>query len=445
MATKHIPRQSLGHWLPRNRQVIAKWVKQKVEEAKGSDDELLPSVRAFQQLVNCNDDYRRLANNMFTEASNRYPKDPTGACAIQSFDEFINVLNNVVQAGPEFYDTDDPPTAMGLIGFPINALLDWPMGTASGYGFFLLPEINTSLQSVLNDWGELLKNHTPQKCLEEWTSQDAQRLLAGSANIGNTCYTFDQIFLCPDVSKPFLGFTQWDEFFTRCFKDGIRPIEAPDNAPDLTYPDPTAVIVNACESAPLQFQTGVKLLDNFWIKEQPYSLVNMLNGNLMAQDFADGSVYQAFLSAKSYHRWHAPVSGKVVAIEKVPGTYYSENFFEGLAADPDSPDPAAPNYSQPYISAVATRGIIYIQATNPKIGLMAIVFIGMAEVSSVEFTVNKNDDIVKGDEIGMFHFGGSSHCMVFRPGVDIRLIHPPPYDIDTEKNLAVKSAWAVVA
>ena len=41
--------------------------------------------------------------------------------------------------------------------------------------------------------------------------------------------------------------------------------------------------------------------------------------------------------------------------------------------------------------------------------------IGMAEVSSVDF-----DDLQrfeKGQEIGRFHFGGSTHCLVFGAGV----------------------------
>ncbi|KAJ0307700.1 hypothetical protein Brms1b_009885 [Colletotrichum noveboracense] len=161
--------------------------------------------------------------------------------------------------------------------------------------------------------------------------------------------------------------------------------------------------------------------------------------------FVGGTVYQAFLSAKSYHRWHAPVSGKVVNIEQVPGTYYAENYFEGLAGNPNDPDPAAPNYSQPYISAVATRGIIYIEAENSKIGLMAIVFIGMAEVSSCEFTVKPGDAIQQGQRIGMFHFGGSSHCMVFRPGVEMTF-EPPPKDwnMETEKNNKVNSLLAKI-
>lgn len=41
----------------------------------------------------------------------------------------------------------------------------------------------------------------------------------------------------------------------------------------------------------------------------------------------------------------------------------------------------------------------------------------MAEVSSCEITVQAGDRVQKGDPLGMFHFGGSTHCLLFRPGV----------------------------
>lgn len=446
--------QALGHWLPKDRGLIAQWVSQKVEAARKAPDGRLfkgetpvdPSVAKFQQIVVDSPYLLKLADDMFTEASNKYPQDPVGNCAITSFNEFIGVLGLVIQSGPEFYDKAEPETAMGLIGFPINALLDWPMGTVSGYEFFLQPEVNDALKEVLNSWGKFLGNPESQACLDGWLSEKAQEMIAAKGNNDTTDYTFKELFVCPDPSDKYLGFSSWDAFFVRQFHDRVRPIEWPDDVPSQQFPDPTVVIDNACESAPLQVRTNVRLFDTFYLKGQPYSLANMLNCNERTAEFVGGTVYQAFLSALSYHRWHAPVSGKVVAIESVPGTYYSENWFEGLAGakDPDKPDPAAPNYSQPYISAVATRSIIYIQAKNPKIGLMAIVFIGMAEVSSCEFTVKEGQEITKGQELGMFHFGGSSHCMVFRPGVDIQFVCPPPWDMDNEQNFAVRSALAVV-
>ena len=62
---------------------------------------------------------------------------------------------------------------------------------------------------------------------------------------------------------------------------------------------------------------------------------------------------------------------------------------------------------------------IYIQADNEHIGLMCFVSIGMSEVSSNEITVKEGQRVEKGDELGMFHFGGSTHLLIFRPEVDI--------------------------
>lgn len=129
--------------------------------------------------------------------------------------------------------------------------------------------------------------------------------------------------------------------------------------------------------------------------------------------FVSGTVYQAFLSALNYHRWHTPVNGTVLETQVVPGTYYSETPAVGM-------DPSAPNNCQGYLTAVATRAMIYIKADNPNIGLMCFMAVGMAEVSTCEITVQKGTKVVQGDELGMFHFGGSTHCLIFRPETKVQ-------------------------
>ena len=157
--------------------------------------------------------------------------------------------------------------------------------------------------------------------------------------------------------------------------------------------------------------------DSFWVKDQPYSIRNILDFDERAVKFDNGTVYQAFLSGLSYHRWHSPVSGTVVKTKVVGGTYYLENIEEGFA-NPDGADESAPNASQRFLSAVATRGLIFIEADGP-IGLMCFVAVGMSEVSSCDIGVQEGQRVEKGDEIGMFHYGGSSHCLLFRDDVNL--------------------------
>jgi len=264
---------------------------------------------------------------------------------------------------------------------------------------------------------------------------------------------FVDTFEC-DPAEPHWGFSCWDDFFTRGFRDGQRPVPTP--GPGQT------IVLNACESAPFNVQTDVRRRDAFWVKGQPYSLQDMFDNDPAVDDFVGGTVYQAFLAAKSYHCWHSPVTGTVRRVSVIDGAYYSEipsqGFYNPLytddaehGPDPQRPDDAGPNNSQGYISEVATRGLLIIEADDPALGLVAMIPIGMAEVSSIDFTVGPDrrplkagDRVEAGDPIGRFHFGGSSHCLIFRKGVDLVFdLHGQQPGLDS-RNLAVRSLLATV-
>jgi phosphatidylserine decarboxylase len=128
---------------------------------------------------------------------------------------------------------------------------------------------------------------------------------------------------------------------------------------------------------PKQPQLDVKLVDNFWLKDNRYSLNDMFGGKKynkeeLAKNFEGGTVYQAFLSALSYHRWHSPVDGVIEDIYAIDGTYYlDQSQFIPY-------DEASQTNSQSFITAVAARKLIVINTHNPKIGKIAIIFVGMA-------------------------------------------------------------------
>jgi len=138
----------------------------------------------------------------------------------------------------------------------------------------------------------------------------------------------------------------------------------------------------------------------------------MLANDESVDQFVGGTVYQAFLSATNYHRWHSPVAGRIVRAFLQEGTYYSE-------ADSEGTDAVEPTNSQSYLAHVAARAIILIQADDPVIGLVAFVPVGMVEVSScmIDSNVTPGYHVSKGEELGYFQFGGSTYCLVFRPGV----------------------------
>lgn len=179
--------------------------------------------------------------------------------------------------------------------------------------------------------------------------------------------------------------SKWNDFFTRRFKDGQRPV---------AWPDDDKVIVSACESTPYGITTDVKRQDRFWIKSQPYSLRDMRANDDSVDQFVGGTVYQAFLSATNYRRWHSPVAGTIVRALVQDGTYYSE-------ADSEGADAVEPTNSQSYLAHVAARAIILIDADDPVIGLMAFVPVGMSDVSSciIHSTVKPGQHVAKGEEL----------------------------------------------
>lgn len=223
------------------------------------------------------------------------------------------------------------------------------------------------------------------------------------------------------------------DFFTRELQDGYRPVAAPED---------DRIIANACESKPFAVQRNCNLRDKFWIKGQPYSIMDMLAHDPLSKQFDGATVYQAFLSALSYHRWHSPVSGTIKKAFLVDGTYFSEPNWEGFG-DPSAHheiERAGITTAQGYISSLAARAVIFIEADNPDIGLMAFIGIGMDEVSTCDITVKEGQHVRKGDETGMFHFGGSSHCLIFRKGVNVQGFPQPGQD----HNVPVRSEVAVV-
>ena len=110
----------------------------------------------------------------------------------------------------------------------------------------------------------------------------------------------------------------------------------------------------------------------------------------LARPFVGGTIYQAFLDASSYHRWHAPISGTVASSPTIiSGTYYSKPLVEGFSPDPPEtpdPDPDSGKNAQAYCSAVATRGVVFIEVDDPAIGEICVITIGMGEISLVCFT-----------------------------------------------------------
>jgi phosphatidylserine decarboxylase len=373
-----------GGWLPGDQDDLEAWLAGHRErvEAKGEQVPLHPVIGEFQALIDGDPVVRMYLNEMIDQVprGRDYRKRH-----LQSVPQLLRLVNEVLTMAPEY-------SADAMVMLPLGAILDWTMGTPAGFAAYRDRRVNVMLKKILSVWGEFLNSPDSRYVLND--SPSGWQCEAARAAIGIEQFQHD-----PD--DKYWGFKSWNDFFTRRLADGARPVDAPGD---------DSVIVSACESTPYGLATDVQLQDRFWLKSQPYSLRDMLAGDESAARFVGGTVYQAFLSATNYHRWHSPVAGTIVRAFVTEGTYYSEPDSEGSAA-------VEPKNSQSYLAHVAARAVIIIEADNPVIGQLAFVPVGMSEVSSclIDPRIQPGYHVAKGEELGYFQFGGSTHCVVFQP------------------------------
>ena len=166
-----------------------------------------------------------------------------------------------------------------LVMTPLLAVFDWAMGTTAGFAAFRDPRVNAAVKKILQAWCAFLTSRGSLSVLNDspagWKSAEAQQ------TVGMEQYEHD-----PDDEH--WGFSSWNDFLTRRFKDGQRPVASPDD---------DKVIVSACESTPYGISADVKRTDQFWVKSQSYSQQEMRAGDEAVDGFVRGTVFQAYLSA----------------------------------------------------------------------------------------------------------------------------------------------------
>lgn len=153
------------------------------------------------------------------------------------------------------------------------------------------------------------------------------------------------------------------------------------------------------------------LATEYWIKCKQFSITNLLSTSAKtAPDqpgdktpdldhavYNGGAIAIFRLAPQDYHRWHTPISGKILSIVDVPGTLMTVN-------------PMAINENL-NVYTQNKRSICYLQPTgggNPVL----IVAIGAMLVGSIKWHVKTGQTLKKGEEMGEFRYGGSTVLMI---------------------------------
>lgn len=239
------------------------------------------------------------------------------------------------------------------------------------------------------------------------------------------------------------SWTTFNQFFYREFnhadaKTGItplRPIAAPnDNTTVVAPADCTFKQDYMIDSeGNVLDKEGTITQDRLKHTHAIGTIDELLANSEYASDFYGGTFVHYFLGPYDYHRFHTPVSGKVLEIKDIQGKVYLN--VEMIDGQWDAPDGAEDGYE-----FNQARGLIIVDG-GEKVGKVAILPIGMAQVSGVmmytkdnppagvpaERLIGKGDTVVKGQEFGKFRFGGSDIIMVFeKPVKDLYMFKRDP-------------------
>ncbi|KAL8678750.1 MAG: hypothetical protein Q9186_004941 [Xanthomendoza sp. 1 TL-2023] len=358
------------------------------------------AVEELRTLLESEVELSNLAKEMFEQEiiGEKAAIVPPGRPQVQNYQDFLKALDDLLVRAPEYDDRE-----LGLTGLPFSLIINWPLGTKSGVEFMTTASVNDQFRKILTGWTIFLASKASVYVLNDsprgWFCSSALAFMMGAGRRDSRS-EFEKVFVC-DPSKEHWGYKSFDDFFTRKLRDGARPIASPMDSSVITHP---------CEACPYRLDSFMRAGDPIGIKGQCYSLRDILAGHSFTTDFSGGTVYQGFLRAGGYHRWHCPVYGQIRDIHRVPGTYFPR---------PQNKDFVPSEATAPHtlLAQMSTRVLIFIQADNPDIGLMCVIPVGLNEVSSCEVTVRTGQRVTKGEQLGMFHYGGSTHCLIFRPGV----------------------------
>lgn len=202
---------------------------------------------------------------------------------------------------------------------------------------------------------------------------------------------------------------------------------------DASHPvDSDAAVVSPADSTPQGVwhidQDGMFALeeDGLALKSARFNdIENLLGPDCAYKDsFNGGTFTHMFLDVNDYHRYHFPVSGTILEIEKIPAV----DAIGGITIW----DPEEGKYvlldQDPGWQSIETRDRLIIETEDH--GLVAIMPIGMSQVCSCNWepTVQVGAHVEKGEPMGYFLFGGSDICLMFQEGVEVEYLPAPNGD-----------------
>ena len=371
-------------------------------------------TRELIALVETNPEIRNMLEASIAEAKKSNPDPQTNP--VQSVSEYYDFIDKASELLPQEIlkgpsDSVRDQMLQGICYFYF--LVDQPLRDLEGKGLYknaiqYYAPFSSWLRTFANAWGMFLDTTA------SWNKEFYQQI-----------YDDPEFGLQKGWYESPSNWTTFNRFFARYLK-------SPDARP-IASPNASAVVVSPADSVPqgvwaIDENSKIRVDGGLKVKLATYySIKDLLGEKSQYKDaFANGLLTHTFLNVNDYHRYHFAVDG-IIKEKKI----LSKNVALEVAWNPEQGkyvpiDSTGWQFSQ-------TRG--YVIVDTGKYGLVALVPMGMAQVSSVNFedNVQVGSTHKKGDRLGNFLFGGSDFIMLFQERAGFEITAP------TEDKIVAKS------
>jgi phosphatidylserine decarboxylase len=306
----------------------------------------------------------------------------------------------------------------------------------------ILSPISLWLREFAVEWGTFLETEESGKYLES--------------------FKYAPEYSWQEFEKEPMEYDSFNAFFARTFKDIAlqRPVAQADNDRVIVFPAESTFVghwpISTGVGEPLPCPSSVV------IKHIEWSIEELLQDTEYKDVFEGGTFCHSFLNTYDYHRQHTPVSGTVLEAKFIPGQVYLDvDTQDQEETGLEHGDLARAVIPKRYLDADDPTGYQFVQCRgllvlDSPIGKVAILPMGMAQVSSVVFVTPEEDGhqpiilnqkekkglsydeqvklvnekvtkelvgkkLSKGEMFSYFQFGGSDCVMVFERKANVNM------------------------
>ena len=191
-------------------------------------------------------------------------------------------------------------------------------------------------------------------------------------------------------------FDSYNAFFTRKIKAEQRPINEQKN-----------ILISPSDGKVTAYPITQK--GRFWIKHTQYSAAQLLKDERLAERYMGGWIYVIRLTVDDYHRYCYVADGRKSRQRKIRGVFHTVN-------------PVANDYYPIY----KMNSREYCLLKTKELGTILLMEVGALMVGKINNHEEDSAQVKRGDEKGMFEFGGSTIVVMTEPGMaepDKDIIH----------------------